>query len=135
MELVVTPVCLTLHTTSTQSLLLSVSATVGIVVICRRSGLAHVIHCMQIWTDICLSLYHTIYKARTMSICACRFDTMGVQGQDFKADLLGPNSKPSKGLRKANLSPRTKALLEEVALSEQVYISLHLLLKYPKPFN
>lgn len=45
---------------------------------------------------------------------------MGVQGQDFKADLLGPNSKPSKGLRKANLSPRTKALLEEVALSEQV---------------
>ena len=28
--------------------------------------------------------------------------------------------KPSKGLRKANLSPRTKALLEEVALSEQV---------------
>lgn len=48
-----------------------------------------------------------------------RFDTMGVQGQDFKADLLGPNSKPSKGLRKANLSPRTKALLEEVALSEQ----------------
>ncbi len=49
-----------------------------------------------------------------------RFDTMGVQGQDFKAELLGPNSKPSKGLRKANLSPRTKALLEEVALSEQV---------------
>ncbi|KAL3145143.1 hypothetical protein ABBQ38_001746 [Trebouxia sp. C0009 RCD-2024] len=48
-----------------------------------------------------------------------RFDTMGVQGKDFKADLLGPNSKPSKGLRKANLSPRTKALLEEVALSEQ----------------
>ncbi|KAL0047027.1 hypothetical protein WJX82_004476 [Trebouxia sp. C0006] len=48
-----------------------------------------------------------------------RFDTMGVQGQDFKAELLGPNSKPSKGLRKANLSPRTKALLEEVALSEQ----------------
>lgn len=48
-----------------------------------------------------------------------RFDTMGVQGQDFKADLLGPNPKPSKGLRKANLSPRTKALLEEVALSEQ----------------
>ena len=45
---------------------------------------------------------------------------MGVQGQDFKADLLGPNSKPSKGLRKANLTPRTKALLEEVALSEQV---------------
>ena len=45
---------------------------------------------------------------------------MGVQGKDFKADLLGPNSKPSKGLRKANLSPRTKALLEEVALSEQV---------------
>ena len=50
----------------------------------------------------------------------CRFDTMGVQGQDFKAELLGPNPKPSKGLRKANLSPRTKALLEEVALSEQV---------------
>lgn len=49
-----------------------------------------------------------------------RFDTFGVQGKDFKADLLGPNSKPSKGLRKANLSPRTKALLEEVALSEQV---------------
>ena len=49
-----------------------------------------------------------------------RFDTMGVQGQDFKAELLGPNSKPSKGLRKANLSPRTKALLEEIALSEQV---------------
>ena len=45
---------------------------------------------------------------------------MGVQGKDFKAELLGPNSKPSKGLRKANLSPRTKALLEEVALSEQV---------------
>lgn len=45
---------------------------------------------------------------------------MGVQGKDFKKDLLGPNSKPSKGLRKANLSPRTKALLEEVALSEQV---------------
>jgi len=45
---------------------------------------------------------------------------MGVQGQDFKAELLGPNSKPSKGLRKANLSPRTKALLEEIALSEQV---------------
>lgn len=52
-----------------------------------------------------------------------RFDTMGVQGKDFKADLLGPNSKPSKGLRKANLSPRTKALLEEVALSEQVLLS------------
>lgn len=49
---------------------------------------------------------------------------MGVQGQDFKADLLGPNSKPSKGLRKANLSPRTKALLEEVALSEQVPLRL-----------
>ena len=47
---------------------------------------------------------------------------MGVQGQDFKADLLGPNPKPSKGLRKANLSPRTKALLEEVALSEQVIL-------------
>lgn len=45
---------------------------------------------------------------------------MGVQGKDFKADLLGPNSKPSKGLRKANLSPRTKAMLEEIALSEQV---------------
>ena len=50
---------------------------------------------------------------------------MGVQGKDFKADLLGPNSKPSKGLRKANLSPRTKALLEEIALSEQV-LSWHL---------
>ena len=48
---------------------------------------------------------------------------MGVQGKDFKADLLGPNSKPSKGLRKANLSPRTKALLEEIALSEQVLMS------------
>lgn len=46
---------------------------------------------------------------------------MGVQGKDFKADLLGPNSKPSKGLRQANLSPRTKSLLEEVALSEQVH--------------
>ena len=53
-------------------------------------------------------------------MCVRRFDTMGVQGQDFKAELLGPNSKPSKGLRKANLSPRTKALLEEIALSEQV---------------
>ncbi|KAK9838781.1 hypothetical protein WJX74_003291 [Apatococcus lobatus] len=48
-----------------------------------------------------------------------RFDTMGVQGKDFKADLLGPNPKPPKGMKKANLSPRTKALLEEVALSEQ----------------
>lgn len=55
---------------------------------------------------------------------------MGVQGQDFKADLLGPNPKPPKGMKKANLSPRTKALLEEVALSEQVgvmtcFLSLH----------
>ena len=48
---------------------------------------------------------------------------MGVQGQDFKADLLGKGVKPSKGLRKANLTPRTKALLEEVALSEQVCAS------------
>ena len=45
---------------------------------------------------------------------------MGVQGQDFRRELLGPDPKPSKGLRKANLTPRTKALLEEVALSEQV---------------
>ena len=45
---------------------------------------------------------------------------MGVQGKDFKKDLLGGQTKPSKGLKKANLSPRTKALLEEVALSEQV---------------
>ena len=49
----------------------------------------------------------------------CRFDTMGVQGQDFKKELLF-GAKPSKGLRQAKLSPRTKALLEEVALSEQV---------------
>ena len=52
-----------------------------------------------------------------------RFDTMGVQGQDFKPELLGESGKPvkeSKGLKKANLSPRTKAILEEVALSEQV---------------
>jgi len=52
---------------------------------------------------------------------------MGVQGQDFKADLLGPNPKPPKGMKKANLSPRTKALLEEVALSEQVLFT-HMLL-------
>ena len=45
---------------------------------------------------------------------------MGVQGKDFTADLLGKGVKPSKGLRQANLSPRTKAMLEEVALSEQV---------------
>lgn len=51
---------------------------------------------------------------------------MGVQGKDFKRELLGDKFKPSKGLRQANLSPRTKALLEEVALSEQV-ISLPLL--------
>ena len=58
--------------------------------------------------------------SKMINVLIFRFDTMGVQGQDFKADLLGPNSKPSKGLRKANLTPRTKALLEEVALSEQV---------------
>lgn len=45
---------------------------------------------------------------------------MGVQGKDFRPELLGEGVKPSKGLRQANLSPRTKALLEEVALSEQV---------------
>ena len=45
---------------------------------------------------------------------------MGVQGQDFKPELLGKGVKPSKGLRQAKLTPRTKALLEEVALSEQV---------------
>lgn len=48
-----------------------------------------------------------------------RFDTMGVQGQDFKPALLGEGGKPSKGLKQAKLSPRTRALLEEVALSEQ----------------
>ena len=48
-----------------------------------------------------------------------RFDTFGTQGKDFTNDLLmgGPTSK---GFAKANLSPRTRTLLEEVALSEQV---------------
>ena len=48
-----------------------------------------------------------------------RFDTYGTQGKDFTSNLLmgGPTSK---GFGKANLSPRTRALLEEVALSEQV---------------
>ncbi|KAK9865943.1 hypothetical protein WJX84_012323 [Apatococcus fuscideae] len=47
-----------------------------------------------------------------------RFDTYGTQGKDFTNDLLmgGPTSK---GFAKANLSPRTRTLLEEVALSEQ----------------
>ncbi|KAK9804578.1 hypothetical protein WJX73_002013 [Symbiochloris irregularis] len=48
-----------------------------------------------------------------------RFDTMGVQGRDFKPELLGEGFKQSKGLRQANLTPRTRAILEEVALSEQ----------------
>ena len=52
---------------------------------------------------------------------------MGVQGQDFKPALLGEGGKPSKGLKQAKLSPRTRALLEEVALSEQVSLHMQLL--------
>ena len=48
-----------------------------------------------------------------------RFDTYGTQGRDFTNDLLG-GGPTSKGFAKANLTPRTRALLEEVALSEQV---------------
>ena len=58
-----------------------------------------------------------------------RFDTYGTQGKDFTNDLLmgGPTSK---GFAKANLSPRTRTLLEEVALSEQVCVLFCLALKY-----
>lgn len=80
------------------------------------------------WLQVCVLASVMLLSrcgAPMIAIVLFRFDTMGVQGKDFKADLLGPNSKPSKGLRKANLSPRTKALLEEVALSEQV--------QYPHP--
>ena len=48
-----------------------------------------------------------------------RFDTYGTQGRDFTNDLLG-GGPTSKGFAKANLTPRTRTLLEEVALSEQV---------------
>lgn len=54
-----------------------------------------------------------------------RFDTYGTQGRDFTSHLLG-GGPTSKGFAKANLSPRTRALLEEVALSEQVCPAAHM---------
>lgn len=47
-----------------------------------------------------------------------RFDTFGVFGVDFTGDLTLGGPTP-RGLRKANLTERTRPFLEEVALNEQ----------------
>jgi hypothetical protein len=64
-----------------------------------------------------------------------RFDTFGTFGFDFTGDLT-LNGPTPKGLRKANLTERTRPFLEEVALNEQGHALLtrHLGSDLPCPF-